>query len=219
MDGIRSKNDLRKVLSRRRRELAGTEKSVRDRCIVEAIAASGAFRRADRVWLYAADGCEPDLSALMSRPESRGKRFFLPRYRPDDDAYEMVEVRDLAGETCRGRYGIPEPLPELPAAGKGEAGKGEAVKGGAGRTEERGADGFVCRLIPAVGCDLAGHRLGRGKGYYDRLLAGESGGASIGVLYECQLAEAIPHEEHDRKLDGLATESRFVMFNQETEVK
>ncbi len=207
---IPSKSDLRKHLLEARRKMSAEEKASGSHLIVKSIASNPLFRAAGAVWLYAADAFEPDLRPLMNCPESRGKKFFFPRYRAEDDRYEMVRINDFDREMRRGRYGIFEPLPELPAAD------------GAGEVSGTGKDNGkvpVFRLIPAVGCDPDGNRLGRGKGYYDRLLENCSGGVSIGVLYECQLAEAIPHEAHDRKLDGVVTEVRGLIFLKEKKVK
>jgi ribonuclease Y len=51
-------------------------------------------------------------------------------------------------------------------------------------------------LVPGVGFDAAGHRLGRGRGYYDRILAGVAG-TRCGVAFDEQLAGPIPAEPHD----------------------
>lgn len=60
-------------------------------------------------------------------------------------------------------------------------------------------------LIPGVGFDLRGNRLGRGKGYYDRFLE-TSGAARIGLAWSGQLKEQIPVESHDCHMDFIITE-------------
>lgn len=62
-------------------------------------------------------------------------------------------------------------------------------------------------LVPGVAFTRDGQRLGRGGGYYDRLLA-EGGPAirRIGVCFECQLVEALPHEAHDQRVALVITE-------------
>jgi 5-formyltetrahydrofolate cyclo-ligase len=57
--------------------------------------------------------------------------------------------------------------------------------------------------------DLHGNRLGRGKGFYDRLLA-ETSGVKCGVGYDFQLLEKIPAEPHDAKVDFIFTPTRCV---------
>ncbi len=61
-------------------------------------------------------------------------------------------------------------------------------------------------VVPAVAFDRKGNRLGRGKGYYDRLLAG-SKATKVGVGYEFQLLGEIPAEPHDIRMDMVITQS------------
>lgn len=55
-------------------------------------------------------------------------------------------------------------------------------------------------IVPAVAYDRKGNRLGRGKGFYDRLLR-DSDATKIGVAYEFQIVDSIPAEEHDVPVD------------------
>jgi 5-formyltetrahydrofolate cyclo-ligase len=57
--------------------------------------------------------------------------------------------------------------------------------------------------------DLSGNRLGRGRGFYDRILA-EASGVKCGVGYDFQLVEKIPVEPHDAKVDFIFTPARSV---------
>ena len=60
-------------------------------------------------------------------------------------------------------------------------------------------------LVPGLAFTRDGHRLGRGRGYYDRLLARLPRTASIGVCYECQLVEDLPTEAHDMRVDEVVS--------------
>lgn len=60
-------------------------------------------------------------------------------------------------------------------------------------------------LVPGVGFDLTGARLGRGKGYYDRFLE-DKDVVTIGLAWTEQLVEKIPVEEHDFHMDFIITE-------------
>ena len=57
-------------------------------------------------------------------------------------------------------------------------------------------------IIPGVAFDLNGNRLGRGKGYYDRLLPKLSC-HTIGICYPYQLIDEVPHEPHDVPVDEI----------------
>lgn len=62
-------------------------------------------------------------------------------------------------------------------------------------------DSITCAIIPGMAFDTKGHRLGRGKGYYDRLLPQLTNAYKIGVCYPYQLLSAVPTETHDTVMD------------------
>jgi 5-formyltetrahydrofolate cyclo-ligase len=87
------------------------------------------------------------------------------------------------------RFGIPEP-----------------------RTPEWVNPTLVC--TPLVGVDMHGHRLGYGKGYYDRYFASDAGAQTfrLGFAFRCQYVEILPTELHDLPLHALATAEGVVQF-------
>lgn len=60
-------------------------------------------------------------------------------------------------------------------------------------------------LIPGLGYDHRGQRLGRGRGFYDRSLK-EARGLRVGVAFEFQRLEKIPAEAWDQAMDAVVTE-------------
>ena len=65
-------------------------------------------------------------------------------------------------------------------------------------------------IVPALAVDRAGTRLGRGAGYYDRALANvprfsQGGPLRVALVYEEELVDQLPHEEHDQKMDVVIT--------------
>lgn len=65
-------------------------------------------------------------------------------------------------------------------------------------------------FVPLVAFDKKGHRLGSGKGFYDRYLQGFNA-VSVGVAFECQMHnEDLPVEAHDRSLDFVVTERQIL---------
>ncbi len=67
-------------------------------------------------------------------------------------------------------------------------------------------------LIPCVGFDAEGFRLGYGGGYYDRTLAAWPGAqrpVTIGVAFEACRLDALPRDAHDLALDVIVTEAAF----------
>nr|MCR5380722.1 5-formyltetrahydrofolate cyclo-ligase [Lentisphaeria bacterium] len=141
---------------------------------------------------YAAMKTEPMLESLMSAWLRSGRPLVLPRFNPSSREYEMVAIHDLSTDLVAGHYGILEPRGEL-----------------AGLRPPYDGDRRMMWLIPGLGFDMKGHRLGRGGGYYDRLLSGATG-MKTGVGYDCQIFDAIPCESHDIGVDYVVTETRIV---------
>lgn len=176
------KRELRKHYLAQRAALTPEERIAADAAICRNIRQLACYRETRCIAAYASDGREPDLFEL-----AREKRFFLPRYVAAKGCYELVEIRDFERDLIPAKFGLREPRPELPAA-----------------TPEFAA-GELLYLAPAVACTASGVRLGRGGGFYDRMLA-EAHRPVVGVIYSCQLAKDLPREEHDRNVDVVVTE-------------
>ena len=71
----------------------------------------------------------------------------------------------------------------------------------------------IC-ITPALLFSKKGHRLGYGKGYYDRFLK-DFNGISVGYSYSACVLDSIPHDAHDIPLDMIITESEVLKIAQE----
>lgn len=66
---------------------------------------------------------------------------------------------------------------------------------------------FDVIFVPMLGFDDSGHRLGHGKGWYDRFLATQPNALKVGMCYEFGfIKNGLPHEPHDVPLDFVVTE-------------
>ncbi len=65
---------------------------------------------------------------------------------------------------------------------------------------------FDAIIVPVLGFDRRGYRLGLGKGWYDRFLAGQPQALKIGLAYSWAEVPALPHEPHDVPLNVIVTE-------------
>jgi 5-formyltetrahydrofolate cyclo-ligase len=131
---------------------------------------------------------ELDVWPLLGEFMAAGKITALPFFAAEKIAYGARRVENLATGIVAGKFGVREPVascPEIPL------------------------NQFDLVLVPGVAFDLSGNRLGRGRGFYDRLLA-EAGGVKCGVGYDLQLLEKIPAEPHDVKVNFVFTPSRCV---------
>lgn len=172
----------------------------RYRRILRSLSSESRWERSDRIcrnlsgWLrkhtevrhlatYAALPGEPDLGALHDA--CRGTSLVYPLVRAER-GLSFHRVND-PNDLVEGSYGIMEPSPALHA----ELDVGDI-------------DGFLC---PGLAFDLAGTRLGRGGGFYDRALEGARPDARrVGVGFAAQVAAALPRESHDIVMAYLATE-------------
>ncbi len=136
-------------------------------------------------------GKEPDIRPFLQE-FVREHALYLPRYRRESSAYELVKVRNLENDLTPGHYGIQEPVKSL-----------------IGVQPPFHAPLQQVWLVPGIAFDRSGNRLGRGKGFYDMLLEGADG-VKIGVAYDCQIADAIPSELHDISMDYVVTESQII---------
>ena len=162
------------------------ERGDADAAICDRLSRWSVFRDAPAVAAFVAFGAEPELSSLAD-----GKAWFLPRWSSAEQRYEIVGIGDPGRDLTKGRFGILEPRPELPALPESEWRE-------------------LLFLVPALACDRRGVRLGRGGGYYDRMLATTVRGAAA-VVYDRQFSDdALPSEAHDRKVDWVVTEKRLV---------
>ncbi len=135
------------------------------------------------VAIFAALPGEPDLLPLVKlHPE---RRWLLPRVL--DDALSFHEVADPENELIPGAFGIREPRSDSALVPILEI------------------DVFLC---PGLAFDLLGNRLGRGRGFYDRMLEmARSDALKLGVCFPYQVVDDAFPESHDIRMDGLITPS------------
>ena len=131
---------------------------------------------------------ELDVWPVLELSLALGTTCALPFFDVREKTYGARVLNNLATEIIAGKFGVREP-----AAG----------------CAEMPLDQFDLVLVPGMAFDLSGNRLGRGRGFYDRLLEKVSG-IKCGVGYDFQLLEKIPAEPHDAKVDFMLTPSRCV---------
>jgi 5-formyltetrahydrofolate cyclo-ligase len=184
------KQELRKTLLYRRDSIPPDKKLQKETAIRESLFGIEAFRKAKCLLLYASFRSEVDTLKYLDDIISSGKKLVLPLVDREHKSLSLYEVKD-ASELAKGYMGIPEP----------------------GITEGREVDlkDIDLIIIPGTGFDPHGNRLGYGGGYYDRLLGNaEKHLPAIALAFEEQLAEQIPAEPHDIKMDIIITDKRVI---------
>ena len=94
---------------------------------------------------------------------------------------------------------------------------GDLVPGALGISEPTGErfpiDAIELILVPALAIDSEGNRLGKGRGYYDRVLK-TSVATAVGVVFDGELVEELEVEEHDVRMQFAITPTKLLQFNQ-----
>lgn len=187
-----SKSALRKELRKRRRALSAAQQKSASRRLYRRLVTTPLFRFSRRIaFTMAADG-EIDPSLLLATAQRLGKECYLPVLSPVGEP-RLRFKRWRKGEALRTNfYGIAEPRH--------------------GRYCPPRALSLV--LLPLVGFDANGNRLGMGKGYYDRTFAFRrhsvrSRPRLLGLAHECQRVDKLEVEAWDLPLDGIATDGAW----------
>jgi 5-formyltetrahydrofolate cyclo-ligase len=179
------KRALRAVLAARRRAVPADVAAAAGRMVAAQLLTAPELEAAGCIGLYAALPDELPTRPCFESLRRRGRVCLFPRRQGERG---LVFHRVDAWEELRaGRHGVLEPPGSAPALAPG-------------------ARDVV--LVPGVGFDPQGHRLGRGAGCYDATFP--PGAASppllFGVAYEFQVVESLPHGSRDRRVDAIVTE-------------
>ena len=161
------------------RHASSTLQKLQSAKILAALEAHPAFRAANIILLYHSLPDEVDTHEFI-RKWSTEKQILLPVVAGND-----LELRAYTGPTdlAVGAYGIEEPT-------------------GALFTDYAAID-FIA--VPGVAFDRRGNRLGRGKGYYDRLLPRIPSAYKAGICFPFQIVEEVPAEPFDIRMDEIIT--------------
>ena len=181
------KRELRAEFKAARKALKPEEQADKDRRILEKLVSLPEYQQAELVLTYVSTAIEVDTCALIRRALADGKRVAVPRCTPGKIDMKFYLIGSLS-ELEPGAFGVLEPNPEK-------------------SRELRRYDRSVC-ILPGLGFDLEGYRLGYGKGYYDRFLS-RYPGKNVGVCYNICMKTLLPHGRYDKMVDVLVTE-KFV---------
>lgn len=146
------------------------------------------MQSAHTILFFAPLADELDIWPVLELSLALGCTCALPFFNAEKKTYGARVLNHLATDIVIGKFGVREP---------------------AASCAEISLNTFDLVLVPGVAFDLDGNRLGRGKGFYDRLLK-EVSGIKCGLSYDFQLLGKIPTEPHDAKVDFIFTPSRGV---------
>ena len=180
MDMISEKAALRAEMKSRIAEMTQEEMGRQSVAVCMRLAQSSEFINADTVLVYKAMKGECDPVLLAEIAYGMGKRVAYPRCEGDELGLYIADE----GQFIPGVFGILEPDYSCERIDMAE---------------------IDFAVIPGVAFDRNGGRLGRGKGYYDRLLKG-SKAVKAGICFNEQIADRVPMDVHDGRMDMIAAE-------------
>jgi len=174
----------------RRASLTPEQRAKYSAAICRRIEALPAVRKANVIFSYMAAGAEADLSEFHAWAEEQGKRIAFPVSYPGSMMDFYIPQSPEAFET--GRYGIRAPICRL-----------------SNPVGPREADVI---LIPCVGFDAGGGRIGHGGGYYDRYLPKCPYAERVLIAFEAQRVERVAREYYDQAADAVVTEADVILI-------
>jgi 5-formyltetrahydrofolate cyclo-ligase len=188
------KRELRRSVLEQRGRLDEHARRLKSEAICERILAElreiPALMRGEKaVFLFMPFGHETDVLPVAEWCWSRGIPVMAPKPLKEPRRLRLHRIEGKH-QLIPGLWGIPEPAPEAPMAEPGE---------------------IAAVIVPGVAFDRSGGRLGYGGGYYDRFFASlrELGISPLKLApaFDLQLAEHVPMERHDERMDLIVTET------------
>jgi 5-formyltetrahydrofolate cyclo-ligase len=147
-----------------------------------------AWQQAGAILFYAPMAVELDLWPMLGEALQAGKAAALPGFVAEFGGYQAFEVSDFTRDCAPGKFGIAEPRAHC---------------------RPMSLKRLDLVLAPGLGFDVSGRRLGRGQGFYDRLLA-DIAGAKCGVAFDQQVVGQIPAARHDVSMNFILTPTRWL---------
>lgn len=189
------RKQLRAELRDRRRALSPTQQAQTSALVLRHLMAIPEFMRARHIALYMANDGEVDPSPIAQQLWKMGKQAYLPVLRPGKHPSLWFASYTPDSLLVANRFGIPEP-------------------------DHRHAHKLPTHLLdvvlmPLVGFDRQGSRLGMGGGFYDATFAFKQQKPAgkpylIGLAHSCQEVETLVSADWDIPLFGVVTEKEFI---------
>ena len=146
------------------------------------------IRDGETVMVYTSKEKEANTANLITSLLERRNPVIVPVIVKEDVSLRLSYLKDLSS-LIPSTFGVPEPIGnEIPASG----------------------DDVDTIILPMLGFDRTGRRIGYGAGYYDRFLAKNRKLRKIGIAFSCQEFENLPTDEYDIPMDYIITEEGIV---------
>jgi len=184
---VSEKERLRSRIRALRRQTGSSWRALASAAVISRLETLPIFQRAQVVETYVALRHEVDTHELIRRLLCAGKQVAAPKVETGNELQQYF-IKAFS-ELHPGAFGILEPRPDPNRLAPPEQ--------------------FDLVLVPGLAFDRAGHRLGAGKGYYDRFLA-QIKAPKIALAFAFQIVAQIPLEAHDQQVDVIVTEKEAI---------
>ncbi len=182
------KPELRRLLRATIRAISASQRTAASQATRLLLDQQSEWRDAASIFFYAPLGEELDIWPLLLDTLAAQKTVCLPRFDSRSQRYVPCRIQNIEADIAIGQFSLREPAPHCPAVPLNQ---------------------LDLILVPGIGFDTRGNRLGRGKGFYDRLLTAVRG-TKCGVAFDEQIVPSVPVEAHDVTLDRIVTPTRWI---------
>lgn len=191
---LQERDRLRRTALTRRDRMPPLLRDTGSQHICRTVMALPTVTMAKVVFCYCHFRSEVQTSELLAACLAASKTVGVPCCRPDRNEMLAVAITDPLSQLAPGYLGIPEPLPVLL------------------HNQVIGPAAIEVAVIPGAVFDRSGHRLGYGKGCYDRFLVHAPGAMRIGLAFSGQVVDRLPSLEHDVPMDMVVTEREVLTW-------
>ncbi|NMA95637.1 MAG: 5-formyltetrahydrofolate cyclo-ligase [Clostridiales bacterium] len=185
---MRSKDDIRKAIYKRRSELDDKEKSFMDDKVFKRLIEHKLFKSSEAIFIYVSFDGEVDTHRIIDYALDEGKIVCVPKIHTKEEGIMVTKIDNLSS-LIEGYFGILEP----PAGSK-----------------QMDIEDMDLIIMPGLAFDEDGNRVGYGGGFYDRLLAkSQVRVPRIALSYTFQLFNSLPSNRWDEKIDIIITDKKM----------
>lgn len=179
------KKSIRRDISTLKASLTAEERAMAAQRLADDILRRSDIDTSRAILAFWPMGDEIDIAPLVRALSAKGKRVYLPVICGDDLEFRLfTSEEELTPDPRLGILQPPASAPPLPRE-MADSGRGVVV------------------VTPGMAFTPDGRRLGRGRGFYDRLFAKMPQARGIGVGFRCQMVDDLPTDNHDARLDAV----------------
>ncbi|MCD8016170.1 MAG: 5-formyltetrahydrofolate cyclo-ligase [Lachnospiraceae bacterium] len=213
------KNEIRRMVKGRRRELPEMVLLDKSRRICEIVMGFDTFRLADEIFVYMDCKGEVSTKLLMEEAWRLGKKVAAPKVEGEDMRYYYISSFE---DVANGYFHVPEPITgQLADNGASDSERLNSYKSSE-QIEQDDSERLqvkdlpeeqkkrVLLIVPGVGFDRNRNRCGYGKGFYDRYLAAHPDYATVALAFDFQIVDEVPVRAEDIRPQVLVTESQVI---------